>query len=65
MRLPAGTDASGRQVNTNPWSWFYDNVTSHFPGSPKNGSLLFALFFVFLLWLVAFVMDKKKIYIKV
>ncbi|HUQ65690.1 MAG TPA: DUF5009 domain-containing protein [Flavitalea sp.] len=51
--------------DTNPWSWFYDNVTSRFPGRPENGSLLFAISFVLLLWLIAFWMNKKKIYIKV
>ena len=48
-----------------PWGWFYSHVTSRFPGRPENGSLLFALCFVFLLWIVAYYMDKKKIYIRV
>ena len=51
--------------NTNPWSWFYEHVTSKFPGRPENGSLLFAISFVLLLWLVAWWMNKKKIYIRV
>lgn len=50
---------------TNPWSWFYEHVTSKFPGRPENGSLLFAISFVLLLWAIAFWMNKKKIYIKV
>lgn len=50
---------------TNPWTWFYENVAAKFPGRPENGSLLFAISFVLLLWVVAFWMDKKKIYIKV
>ena len=50
---------------TNPWSWFYENVTSRFPGRPENGSLLFAISFVLLLWAIAYWMNKKKIYIKV
>jgi predicted acyltransferase len=48
-----------------PWGWFYKHVTARFPGRPENGSLLFALCFVFLLWMVAYVMDRKKIYIRV
>jgi predicted acyltransferase len=51
--------------NMNPWSWFYEHVTSKFPGRPENGSLLFAISFVLLLWLVAWWMNKKKIYIRV
>jgi predicted acyltransferase len=50
---------------TNPWSWYYENVTAKFPGRPENGSLLFAISFVVLLWAVAYWMNKKKIYIKV
>lgn len=36
-------------------SWFED----------KNASLMFALSYMLLLWLIAFLMDKKKVYIKV
>jgi predicted acyltransferase len=48
-----------------PWSWFYTHVTSRFPGRPENGSLLFALCFVVLLWAIAYYMDRRKIYIRV
>ena len=57
VMIPAG--------NTNAWSWFYTNVTSKFPGRTENGSLLFAISFVLLLWFVAYWMNKKKIYIRV
>lgn len=33
--------------------------------SPKNASFLFAIFYMLLIWLVGYIMDKKKIYIKV
>ncbi len=47
------------------WGWFHRNITSKFPGRPEFGSLLFALSFVFLLWLIAYWMDKRKVYIRV
>lgn len=47
------------------WGWFHENVTSKFPGPPENGSLLFALSFIFLLWVIAYWMDRRKIYIRV
>jgi predicted acyltransferase len=50
---------------TNAWSWYYEHVTSKFPGPPEIGSLLFAISFVLLLWAIAYWMNKKKIYIKV
>jgi predicted acyltransferase len=53
------------QSGGSAWGWFYEHVTSKFPGRPENGSLLFALSFVFLLWVIAYWMDKKKVYIKV
>jgi predicted acyltransferase len=47
------------------WSWYYDNVASKFPGRPENGSLLFAISFVVLLWAIAAWMNRRKIYIRV
>lgn len=47
------------------WGWWYEHVTSKFPGRPENGSLLFAISFVLLLWLVAAWMNRKKIYVRV
>jgi predicted acyltransferase len=65
IRISNGTDANGKAAYVSPWSWFHQNVTSKVPGPPENGSLLFALCFVALLWLIGYWMDKKKIYIKV
>lgn len=47
------------------WGWWYEHVTSKFPGRPENGSLLFAISFVLLLWVIAAWMNKRKIYIRV
>jgi predicted acyltransferase len=47
------------------WSWYYDHVASKFPGRPENGSLLFAISFVVLLWAIAAWMNRRKIYIRV
>lgn len=65
IRIPDGTDASGNPSYITPWGWYYDRVASQFPGPPQNGSLVFALSFVLLLWAIAWWMDKKRIYIKV
>lgn len=65
IRISNGADANGNAAYVSPWSWFHQNVTAKVPGPPENGSLLFALCFVFLLWLIGYWMDKKKIYIKV
>ncbi len=64
IHIGSALDANGVTTYITPWNWFYENVTAKVPGPPENGSLLFALCFVFLLW-GAYRMDKKNIYIKV
>lgn len=49
----------------NPWNWLYERVLVHIPGDPRVGSLLYALAVITLMWLICYVLDKKKIYIKV
>lgn len=65
IRIPAGLGDNGKPAFISPWSWYYRHVTSKFPGWPENGSLLFALSFVLLLWIIAQYLDRRKIYIKV
>lgn len=55
IHLPGGGSA---------WGWYYENITSKFPQA-EVGSLLFGLTFIFLLWLIAYWMDHKKVYIRV
>ncbi len=49
----------------NPWNFLYHRVLIHVPGPPEIGSHLYALCVILLMWLIAWWMDKKKIYIKV
>lgn len=44
--------------------WLNDDVFGSF-ASPVNASFLFAFFFMLTNWLVGYILDKKKIYIKV
>jgi len=48
-----------------PFQWFYEHVCAHFPGSPNNGSLLYAIILVSAYGALALWLDKKKIYFKV
>jgi len=57
--------SDGKPVITNPWNWYYQHICIHFPGPPQNGSLFFAISIVSLFWLVCYVLDKKRIYVKV
>jgi predicted acyltransferase len=58
-------DNEGHAVITNPWNWFYEHICAKVPGIPENGSLVFALCVVSLFWFVCYLLDKKKIYIRV
>ncbi len=52
----------GRWAILKPWIYkngFLSWLTNY------NASLLFAICFVLLLWIVGYIMDKRKIYIKV
>lgn len=65
IRIANGVDGQGNEIFISPWRWFYQNVTAKVPGPPENGSLLFAVYFVMLLWAIGYWMNKRKIYIKV
>ena len=65
IRIPNGIREDGQIAYISPWGWFYEKICAKLPGPPENGSLLFAICIVLLLWAIAWWMDKKKIYIKV
>jgi len=49
----------------NPWNWLYKKILIHIPGAPENGSLAYAICIITLMWLICWIMDKKRIYVKV
>jgi len=66
IRIPNGANAEGKHLYLTPLSWFYENVTKHiFPSEPRIGSLVYALCFIAMMWFLAWLLDRKKIYIKV
>ena len=65
IRIPAGVNAQGNPVYTNPWNFLYDKAYKFVPGDPKIGSLLFALTVITFMWAICYWLDKKSIYIKV
>lgn len=65
IRIPNGAGADGQQTYLNPLGWFYEKICAQIPGPPEIGSLAYAVCIVFLFWLVAYWMDKRKIYIRV
>lgn len=65
IRIPNGLRDDGQPAYISPWGWFYEKICAKVPGPPENGSLVFAICIVLLLWAIAYWMDKRKIYIRV
>ncbi len=66
IRIPNGINAGGQPKFLTPFGWFYDHLCKPiFPSDPRIGSLVYAILFIAMMWFFAWLMDKKKIYIKV
>ncbi len=66
IRINNGMNAAGKPKYLNPLSWFYENICKPiFTGDPRIGSLIYALCFIGMMWGLAWLLDKKRIYIKV
>jgi predicted acyltransferase len=63
--LPKGLALIRLGEGVNPWNWLYKKVLVHIPGAKENGSLLYAISVILLMWAICYWMDKKKIYVKV
>ncbi len=63
--LPKGLALIKFADGSNPWNWLYKKVLIHIPGAPENGSLAYALCVITFMWAICYVLDKKRIYIKV
>jgi predicted acyltransferase len=63
--LPKGLALIRLGEGVNPWNWLYKKVLIHVPGAKENGSLLYAISVILLMWAICYWMDKKKIYVKV
>lgn len=56
---------SGESVTLNPFSWFYEHICKNISTDLRIGSLLYAVILIFFYWVICYLLDKKKIYIKV
>jgi predicted acyltransferase len=55
----------GKPVYTSPFPWFYEHVCKPISDDLKLGSLVYALCMIAFFWLIVYILDKRKIYIKV
>jgi predicted acyltransferase len=65
IRIPDHLNSKGVMTYVNPWNWLYQKVLVNVPGDPRLGSLLYAISVILFMWLICWVMDKKRIYVRV
>ncbi len=65
MRWKYHTGPAGKPAYTSPLPWFYENICKPISADPRLGSLLYALVIVAFYWSIAYLLDKKRVYIKV
>ncbi len=65
IRIPQGFNEDGSTDYTTPLAWFYKNICALLPGPPELGSFFYSLCFLGLMWGICYLLDRKKIYIKV
>jgi predicted acyltransferase len=65
LRWKTGINEKGDNIYTSFFPWVYDTICKPISENLKNGSLLYALIIIAFYWFIAYMLDKKKIYIKV
>jgi len=58
-------DEKGQPVYTSAFPWFYEHVCKNINADLRIGSFVYALCFIAFMFSLAYILDKKKIYIKV
>ncbi len=66
IRIHNGLTDAGKPKYLSPLGWFYETLCKPiFSYDPRIGSLIYALCFISMMWFLAWLLDRKKIYIKV
>ena len=65
IRIKDHLSREGKLVYLSPFGWFYEHICKPISSDLRNGSLLYALVMIAFYWLIVFLLDRKKIYIKV
>jgi predicted acyltransferase len=56
---------TGKTIYTSAFPWFYEHICKPVSGNLKNGSLLYAICMIGFYWSIVYLLDRKKIYIRV
>jgi predicted acyltransferase len=65
LRWQNGVGDEGEASYTDAFHWFYEHVCAPIADDPRVGSLVYALATITFYWFLAWLLDRKKIYIKV
>jgi predicted acyltransferase len=65
IRWTDHVDAAGHPVYLSPLSWFYQYICKPLSPDLKIGSLAYAICMVAFYWMIGYVLNRKKIYLKV
>lgn len=65
FRIVDSSADNGAVQYTNALQWFYKNVCAKIPGPPEWGSFAYSVCFLALMWIICYLLDKRKIYVKV
>lgn len=65
LRWTDHLDEAGKKVYTSAFPWFYNTVCKNISADLRVGSLVYALVMIAFYWLIVYLLDKRKIYIKV
>jgi predicted acyltransferase len=66
LHIGNGLTPEGKPKYLSPFGWFYETICKQIlPSDPRIGSLIYALCFIGMMWFFAWLLDRKKIYIKV
>ena len=64
IRIPAG-EINGKERFLSAFGWFYEKVCKPLFSEEKNASLMYAICFIIMMWFLAWLLDRKRIYIRV
>jgi len=65
IHIPDGTNEEGLPKYLSPFGWLYQTICKPISVDERVGSLVYALILIAFYWFIVYLMDKKKIYIKV
>jgi predicted acyltransferase len=65
IRIPNGLTEKGVEKFISPFGWFYEHVCKNIGTDLRLGSFVYAVIMIIFYWVIAYIMDKRKIYVKV